>query len=31
MITKDGDEEMELMSKFDAANIILTKLRSLSE
>ena len=31
MITKDGDEEMELMSKFDAANIILSRLRSLSE
>ncbi|MDO4863536.1 MAG: bifunctional phosphopantothenoylcysteine decarboxylase/phosphopantothenate--cysteine ligase CoaBC [Ruminococcus sp.] len=26
MITPDGDEELELMSKFDAANIILTKL-----
>ena len=29
MITKDGDEELELMSKFDAANIILTKLINL--
>lgn len=29
MITPDGDEELELMSKFDAANIILTKLASL--
>lgn len=26
MITADGDEELELMSKFDAANKILTKL-----
>ena len=31
MITKDGDEEMELMSKFDAANIILSKLKSLAD
>ena len=29
MITPDGDEELELMSKFDAANIILSKLASL--
>ncbi len=29
MITPDGDEELELMSKFDAANIILTKLASI--
>ena len=29
MITKDGEEELELMSKFDAANIILTKLINL--
>lgn len=27
MITKDGTEEIELMSKFDAANIILSKLK----
>ena len=29
MITPDGDEELELMSNFDAANIILSKLASL--
>ncbi|MBR2284453.1 MAG: bifunctional phosphopantothenoylcysteine decarboxylase/phosphopantothenate--cysteine ligase CoaBC [Ruminococcus sp.] len=29
MITADGIEELELMSKFDAANAILTKLRSM--
>lgn len=29
MITKDGSEEIELMSKFDAANIILTKLNNM--
>lgn len=29
MITPDGDEELELMSKFDAANIILSKLKTL--
>ena len=29
MITPDGDEELELMSKFDAANIILSKLAAL--
>ena len=29
MITPYGDEELELMSKFDAANIILTKLASI--
>lgn len=28
MITKDGTEEIELMSKFDAANIILSKLKN---
>lgn len=28
MITKDGIEEIELMSKFDAANIILNKLKN---
>ena len=31
MITKDDTEEMELMSKFDAANVILTKLKALSK
>ena len=30
MITPDGDEELELMSKFDAANIILSKLAALT-
>ncbi|MBO5343497.1 MAG: bifunctional phosphopantothenoylcysteine decarboxylase/phosphopantothenate--cysteine ligase CoaBC [Ruminococcus sp.] len=29
MITADCDEELELMSKFDAANIILTKIKTL--
>ena len=29
MITHDGDEELELMSKFDAANIILNKIKTL--
>ncbi len=29
MITADGDEELELMSKFDAANVILTKIKTL--
>lgn len=29
MITADGDEELELMSKFDAANVIISKLVSL--
>lgn len=29
MITKDGTEEIELMSKFDAANIILSKLKDM--
>ncbi|MDE5763991.1 MAG: bifunctional phosphopantothenoylcysteine decarboxylase/phosphopantothenate--cysteine ligase CoaBC [Ruminococcus sp.] len=29
MITKDGTEEIELMSKFDAANIILSRLREI--
>ena len=31
MITRNGNEELEIMSKFDAANIILSKLRSMSE
>ena len=30
MITPDGDEELELMSKFDAANIILSRLAALT-
>lgn len=29
MITKNGTEEIELMSKFDAANIILTRLNNM--
>lgn len=29
MITKNGIEELELMSKFDAANIILTRLNNM--
>lgn len=29
MITKDGSEEMELMSKFDAANRILSKIKKI--
>ena len=29
MITSDNDEELELMSKFDAANIILDKIKTL--
>ena len=29
MITAAGSEEMELMSKFDAANVILTKLKEM--
>ena len=29
MITADGDEELEMMSKFDAANVILTKLNKI--
>lgn len=29
LITKDGDEELELMSKFDAANIILDRLKTI--
>lgn len=29
MITADGSEEMELMSKFDAANVILTRLKEM--
>ncbi len=31
MITDDGDEELELMTKFDAANLILTKLKKIQE
>lgn len=31
MITADGDEEMEIMSKFDAANRILDKILQLSK
>ena len=31
MITPDDMQEMELMSKFDAANIILSKLKALSD
>ena len=31
MITPEDDTKLELMSKFDAANIILTKLNGLSE
>ena len=31
MITPSGNQELELMSKFDAANVILTKLLELSE
>lgn len=29
LITGDGDEELELMSKFDAANIILDRLKNI--
>lgn len=29
MITASGDEELELMSKFDAANVILSKLKEI--
>ena len=29
MITADCDEELELMSKFDAANVILTKIKDM--
>ncbi|MBR6580587.1 MAG: bifunctional phosphopantothenoylcysteine decarboxylase/phosphopantothenate--cysteine ligase CoaBC [Ruminococcus sp.] len=29
MITADCDEELELMSKFDAANVILTKIKDI--
>ncbi|MBP3760277.1 MAG: bifunctional phosphopantothenoylcysteine decarboxylase/phosphopantothenate--cysteine ligase CoaBC [Ruminococcus sp.] len=29
LITKDGNQELEMMSKFDAANIILDKLKTL--
>ena len=29
MITSDGDDELELMSKFDAANVILDKIKTL--
>ena len=31
MITHSGNQELELMSKFDAANVILTKLLELSD
>ena len=31
MITSDGDEEMELMSKFDAANVILSRMKALEK
>ena len=31
MITPDDMQEMELMSKFDAANIILSKLKEISD
>lgn len=31
MITPSGNQELELMSKFDAANVILTKLLELSD
>ncbi len=31
LITPDSQEELELMSKFDAANIILTRLKALSD
>ena len=31
MITPDDMQEMELMSKFDAANIILSKLKDISD
>ncbi len=31
MITPDSDEELELMSKFDAANVILSKMKEISE
>ena len=31
MITAEGDEEMEIMSKFDAANVILSKILQLSK
>ena len=30
IITRNGEEELELMSKFDAANVILDKLKCLS-
>jgi len=30
MITKDNTEELEIMTKFDAANIILDKIMKLS-
>lgn len=30
IITRNGEEELELMSKFDASNIILSKLKSLT-
>ncbi len=31
MITPDSDEELELMSKFDAANVILSKMKAIAE
>lgn len=31
MITDDGNEELEIMTKFDAANLILTKLKKIQE
>lgn len=31
MITADGDQELEIMSKFDAANLILSKLKKIQE
>ncbi len=31
MITGDGNEELEIMTKFDAANLILTKLKKIQE
>jgi len=31
MITPDSDEELELMSKFDAANVILSKMKEIAE
>ena len=31
MITHDNEKELELMSKFDAADLILTELKKLQE